>query len=67
MGQKIEFMVVDDHPLFRQGLVSVIENYERYKVIGEANTIDEAIKIVDAIRHKFFWWIFPCIMRMVWN
>jgi len=48
MGQKIEFMVVDDHPLFRQGLVSVIENYERYKVIGEANTIAEAIKIVDA-------------------
>jgi DNA-binding NarL/FixJ family response regulator len=46
MGQKVEFIVVDDHPLFRQGLVSVIETYDRYKVIGEANTISQALDLI---------------------
>ncbi|AEV28100.1 response regulator containing a CheY-like receiver domain and an HTH DNA-binding domain [Sphaerochaeta pleomorpha str. Grapes] len=48
MGQQIEFMIVDDHPLFRQGLVSVIETCKRYTVTGEANTIAEALEIVEA-------------------
>ena len=46
MKRCIEFIVVDDHPLFRQGLVSVIENIDRYHVIGEATTIGEALALV---------------------
>ncbi|MGB4406843.1 MAG: response regulator transcription factor [Sphaerochaeta sp.] len=48
MSRTIELIVVDDHPIFRQGLVSVIETNERYKVIGEANTIAEALSLVEA-------------------
>jgi len=48
MSRKIELIVVDDHPIFRQGLVKVIETNERYKVIGEANTIAEALPLVEA-------------------
>ena len=47
MSQIVNFIVVDDHPLFRQGLVSVIENNEQYKVVGEATTIAEAISLVE--------------------
>lgn len=48
MNRKIELIVVDDHPIFRQGLVNVIETNERYKVIGEADTIAEALSLVEA-------------------
>ncbi|HAF86785.1 MAG TPA: DNA-binding response regulator [Sphaerochaeta sp.] len=48
MSRTIELIVVDDHPIFRQGLVNVIETNERYKVIGEANTIAEALALVEA-------------------
>jgi len=44
----VEFVVVDDHPLFRQGLVSVIQNNSGYKVVGEATTISEALDVVSA-------------------
>jgi len=48
MSRKTEIIVVDDHPIFRQGLVNVIETNEQYKVTGEANTIAEAIQLVEA-------------------
>jgi len=48
MSRRIELIVVDDHPIFRQGLVNVIETNEQYKVTGEANTIAEALSLVEA-------------------
>ena len=48
MNRKTEIIVVDDHPIFRQGLVNVIETNERYKVIGEAKNIAEAMALVQA-------------------
>ncbi|WP_422477320.1 response regulator [Pleomorphochaeta sp. DL1XJH-081] len=47
MKQSVKFVVVDDHPLFRQGLVSVIENNNHFKVVGEATGIAEALDIVE--------------------
>lgn len=47
MRQSVKFVVVDDHPLFRQGLVSVIENNDHYTVVGEATGIAEALDIVE--------------------
>ncbi|MFP4113823.1 MAG: response regulator transcription factor [Spirochaetota bacterium] len=37
------FIVIDDHPIFRQGLVSLIESNPSYKVIAEAGTMDDAL------------------------
>ena len=47
MSRRVELIVVDDHPIFRQGLVNVIETNERYKVIGEASSIAEALQLVE--------------------
>jgi Response regulator containing a CheY-like receiver domain and an HTH DNA-binding domain len=43
MGDLIEFLVVDDHPIFRRGLIALIESDPRYRVCAEAGCIAEAL------------------------
>lgn len=40
-------MIVDDHPLFRQGLRRLIEDGTRFTVVAEASTGFEAIRLAD--------------------
>jgi len=40
----IQVLLVDDHPLFRQGLAQVLERAEDFKVIGEAGNGNEGLK-----------------------
>ena len=40
-------MIVDDHPLFRQGLRRLIEDGSRFTVVAEASTGFEAIRLAD--------------------
>jgi DNA-binding NarL/FixJ family response regulator len=46
MNQKVKFLLVDDHPLFRQGLASVIENVRSYEVSEQATGIAQALEAV---------------------
>jgi DNA-binding NarL/FixJ family response regulator len=43
MGEKLKFLVVDDHPIFRQGLIALLESDERYRVCAEAGTVPDAL------------------------
>jgi DNA-binding NarL/FixJ family response regulator len=36
-------LVVDDHVLFRQGLVSLLQNNSTYEIVGEAGSVQEGI------------------------
>jgi DNA-binding NarL/FixJ family response regulator len=43
MQKPVTFLVVDDHPVFRQGLVALIRSNERYRVCAEAGTAAESL------------------------
>jgi DNA-binding NarL/FixJ family response regulator len=45
--QRNTVMIIDDHPLFRQGLRRLIEDGGRFSVVAEAATGYEAIRLAD--------------------
>lgn len=42
-------VVVDDHPLFRQGLVVALRAESDFEVVGEAGTAVEALTVIDSV------------------
>jgi two-component system response regulator DegU len=44
MADKIEVMIVDDHPVFRQGLRNVLSVHEDLCIVGEATDGPEAVE-----------------------
>jgi two-component system nitrate/nitrite response regulator NarL len=46
----IRLILADDHPIFRDGLVSSIEETGDFKVVGVGGSADEAVAL--ALRHK---------------
>jgi DNA-binding NarL/FixJ family response regulator len=49
MRGKTKFLVLDDHPVFRDGLVILIESNKDYRVVAQAGTIAEAM---DSLRES---------------
>ncbi len=47
MAKAISFLVVDDHPVFRRGLVALVQSDDRYKVAAEAGTEAEALTTLE--------------------
>ena len=47
---KTEILLVDDHPIFRQGLRSLIEKSETSVVTGEAGDGAEALRLADELQ-----------------
>ncbi len=43
MSVDLRVLVVDDHPLFRQGVVDTLMKEPGFEVVGEAGTIEEAL------------------------
>lgn len=46
MKRQISFLVVEDHPIYRQGIVELVESDPRYSVTAEAGSLDEALNAV---------------------
>lgn len=44
---KIRILVVDDHVLFRAGLVSLLDTFPEFEVIGEAGNGREALNLIE--------------------
>lgn len=46
MSERIKVLIVDDHPLFRQGLRQVIEADSRFQLVGEAGDGAAALQLI---------------------
>jgi DNA-binding NarL/FixJ family response regulator len=46
----ISLLIVDNHTLFRQGLVSLLQSEPGYRVLGEASSGEEALRLVPELR-----------------
>lgn len=45
MTEKIQIIVIDDHPLFRDGVVNTLRAEQDFQVIAEGTTAAEAVKL----------------------
>lgn len=48
--QATRILVVDDHTLFREGLIRLLRNQPDFKVVGEAATMAEAVRLTSESR-----------------
>ena len=49
MAQRIRVLIIDDHPLFRQGIRWSLEEVGDMEVVGEAENGQEAIKLAERL------------------
>jgi DNA-binding NarL/FixJ family response regulator len=50
MTQKKRIIVVDDHPLFREGIKKIIESTGKYEMVGEAGTGLEGLQMAKKLK-----------------
>jgi DNA-binding NarL/FixJ family response regulator len=50
MPQKIKILLVDDHPLVREGLVNLINQQPDLEVCGEASNEPQALELIGAVK-----------------
>lgn len=44
MGQQLRILIVDDHPLVREGLMSLLSKEAAFEVVGEASSGEDGVK-----------------------
>jgi len=50
MNNLIRVIIADDHPIFRKGLLQVISAEPKFKIIGEADDGDAALKVIEEMQ-----------------
>jgi DNA-binding NarL/FixJ family response regulator len=50
VDQKKRIIIIDDHPLFREGLKSIIGRSSRYEVVGEAGNGREGVQMAGKLK-----------------
>lgn len=50
ISQSLRLVVVDDHTLFRRGLIGLLEGMPEFQVVGQANNGQEALQVIESSR-----------------
>jgi len=50
MINAIRILIVDDHPVVRRGIVSLLSNHTDFEVVGEADCVSSALELVEQQR-----------------
>lgn len=45
MSDRIQILVIDDHPLFRDGVVQTIQAQSDFEIVGQATSAGEAVRL----------------------
>jgi DNA-binding NarL/FixJ family response regulator len=45
MSDRVRLVVVDDHPIFRAGVIHTLKLTKRFDVVGEGSTADQAVRM----------------------
>lgn len=49
MMSAIRILIVDDHPVVRRGIKSLLSNHADFEVIGEAGAVNEALVLIEQL------------------
>ncbi|MCK4801508.1 MAG: response regulator transcription factor, partial [Anaerolineales bacterium] len=49
MKDPIRVLITDDHPLFREGVATTLNNLPEFQVVGQAETVEETLKLVASL------------------
>ena len=50
MMNRIRILIVDDHPVVRRGIVSLLSNHADFELVGEADSLKSATQLVELHR-----------------
>ncbi|MBD0383141.1 response regulator [Paenibacillus sedimenti] len=49
-AEKLRILLVDDHPMFREGLLSTLQSVAEFEVVGVAEDGEEAVRLAEIVQ-----------------